>query len=289
MDEFGVRGWAILPMADFVAARGLQDFDASLDLLAEMTKRATSEFAVRPFLVADPDRTLAHAWRWAGDANRHVRRLASEGTRPRLPWGMRLGRFVADPSPLIPLLTRLRDDPSDYVRRSVANSLNDIAKDHPDLVADIARDWLADAPPERTRLVRHACRTLVKRGHSPTLAALGYGPPTVRLSKLEVLTPEVSFGTALEFVAEIASEGAAQDIVLDYVIHHLRANGGTGAKVCKWKVLALGAGETLRLARRHPMRPVTTRRYYDGTHRVAVVANGVVLAEAEFELTGAHG
>ncbi len=179
IETLGICGWAVMPMAEIVAARGLGDFDHAMGVLAEMTKRFTAEFAVRPFLIADPERGLKIARQWAEDDNYHVRRFASEGTRPRLPWGLRLQSFVEDPQPLLPLLTRLRDDPSEYVRRSVANSLNDIAKDHPDLIAGIAADWLQDAPKDRVRLVKHACRTLIKAGHAPTLEALGYGPAEV--------------------------------------------------------------------------------------------------------------
>jgi 3-methyladenine DNA glycosylase AlkC len=167
-------------------------------VLGEMTKRFSAEFAVRPLIAADPARALPWLVTWAGDENPHVRRLASEGSRPRLPWGLRLKAFVADPGPLLPILSRLRDDLSEMVRRSVANSLNDIAKDHPDLVADVARDWLEDAPRERARLVRHAVRTLVKQGHPATLAALGYGAASVD-GTLTMATPTVAFGGALAF------------------------------------------------------------------------------------------
>ena len=287
-DAKGLRGWAVMPMADYVAARGPADFDRSMRVLAAMTRRFSAEFAVRPFILAEPERALSWLHAWAGDASHHVRRLASEGSRPRLPWGIRLAPFVADPAPLIPLLTLLRDDPSETVRRSVANSLNDIAKDHPDLVAGIARHWLADAPPERARLVRHACRTLVKQGHAGALAALGFTPPEVALARLEIATPVVRFGGALEFAAELrAGDGAAQRLALDYVVHHRKANGGLSPKVFKWRVLELAPGATVRLARRHPMRPITTRVYRDGPHRLEIQANGALLGGGEFVLTGA--
>lgn len=284
-DDRGLRGWAVMPMADYVAAHGMADFDRSMRVLAAMTRRFSAEFAVRTFILADPARAMGWLMAWARDGSPHLRRLASEGSRPRLPWGIRLAPFVADPAPLIPLLTLLRDDPSETVRRSVANNLNDIAKDHPDLVAGIARDWLAEAPPERRRLVRHACRTLVKRGHAATLAALGYGTAEVRLEALEIATPVVRFGAALAFSAALRAQ-AAQDIVLDYAIHHRRANGGTSPKVFKWKVLRLARGQAVRLDRRHPMRPITTRVYHDGTHRLEIIANGSVLGGADFELAG---
>jgi hypothetical protein len=195
---------------------------------------------------------------------------------------------VADPAPLLPLLERLRDDPSEDVRRSVANSLNDIAKDHPDRVAAIARAWLADESPDRVRLVRHACRSLVKAGHGPTLAALGYGEAALRLEGLEVATPVVCFGEALEFSAILRSDGAEpQEIVLDYAIHHRKANGGSTAKVFKWRRLSLAPREMLQLSRRHAIRRITTRVYYDGAHRVEILANGRSLGSAGFELAGA--
>ncbi len=291
-DDAGIRGWAVMPMADVVAARALADadpgaFDRAMDVLAAMTRRFSAEFAIRPLILHDPDRALAHVHRWTGHANRHVRRLASEGTRPRLPWGLRLAPFVADPAPLLPILTRLRDDPEDYVRRSVANSLNDISRDHPDLIADLAADWLRDAPAPRARLVRHALRTLIKQGHPAALAALGHGPARIRLDALAV-TPRIPFGAALDIALTLRSaDTEPREIVLDYVIHHVKANGTTSPKVFKWRTLTLKPGEPVRLARRHAIRPITTRVYYDGTHRLEIVANGTVLGGADFELTGA--
>lgn len=283
----GLRGWAVMPMTDYVAARGLAQFDRSMAVLAEMTKRFTSEGAVRPFIAAEPERAMAYLLAWSEDDNVHVRRLASEGSRPRLPWHMQLTGYIANPAPLIPLLTRLRDDPEEYVRRSVANNLNDIAKDHPDLVAEVARDWLQGASKDRIRLIKHGCRTLIKQGHAATLDALGFGPARVTMEGLRVLTPAVEFGGALEFVADLRSDADAdQNIVLDYIVHHRKANGSTSPKVFKWKVLKLPARARVTLKRRHPMRAITTRVYYNGAHCVEVVANGVSLGAADFDLIG---
>lgn len=288
-DDDGLRGWAIMPMADFVAARGLADFDRSMAALAAMTSRFSAEFAVRAFLDADPERGMDWMRRWAVDPNPHVRRLASEGCRTRLPWGRRLRGFVADPTPVLDLLERLKDDPSDYVRRSVANNLNDIAKDHPDRAATVAARWLVGASPERRRLARHALRGLVKAGHPGALAALGLGPAPVSLESLTILTPEVRFGTALEFTATLRLDGPGpREIALDYVLHHRKANGGTSPKVFKWKTLTLAPDTPTPLARRHPMRPITTRVYYDGLHRLEIVANGALLGGGDFTLAGAR-
>lgn len=285
IETLGISGWAVMPMAEVVAARGLDDFDFAMDVLAELTKRFTSEFAVRPFLIADPERGLQIARKWAEDGNYHVRRLASEGTRPRLPWGLLLQSFVQDPKPLLPLLTHLRDDPSEYVRRSVANSLNDIAKDHPDLIAGIAADWLRDAPKDRVRLVKHACRTLIKSGHAPTLAALGYGRAEVAVSPLTLGAPVVNMGGYLEFSATVTSQAkTAQPLIIDYVIHHRKANGATSPKTFKWKVVELGVGKSASLSKRHSIKPITTRVYYAGQHAIEIQINGQSYGEAKFEL-----
>jgi len=141
----GITGWAIMPMTHYVGLHGLGHFDISMTLFREMTKRFSAEFDIRHFLLEEPDRTLRVLRRWTCDSDHHVRRLVSEGTRPRLPWAMRLPAFIEDPAPVLPLLEALRDDKEEYVRRSVANNLNDIAKDHPDLVARLAEQWLVDA------------------------------------------------------------------------------------------------------------------------------------------------
>lgn len=285
MDSAGIRGWATMPMSDFVGDAGLGDFDHGMDVLRALTKRGTSELAVRAFILRDQDRAMRHMLEWAQDPNYHVRRLASEGCRPRLPWAVRLPEFIADPGPVLPLLDRLKDDPVEYVRRSVANNLNDIAKDHPDCVAAIATDWMKDAGKARQKLVRHACRTLVKQGHRAALAALGYGDAAVTLDRLHIRTPVVEYGTALEFEFELTSRGKGpQSLIFDYVVHHRKANGETSPKVFKGKTFTLDARQSLTIARKHPMRPITTRVYYPGTHALEIQINGTSVGQAEFEL-----
>jgi 3-methyladenine DNA glycosylase AlkC len=281
----GLSGLALMPVADYVARHGLEYFDLALALLKELTKQSSSEFAIRPFLVAEQERTLTVLEEWTGDSNHHVRRLVSEGTRPRLPWGTRLSAFVEDPRPVLTLLEALKDDPSEYVRRSVANNLNDVAKDHPDLVVGIAARWLEGASEERRRLVRHACRTLVKQGHPGALKALGYGPPRISLGALTVLTPVVRLGEALSFEVAFRSDAdSEQSLMVDYVIHHRKANGTTSPKVFKWKTLTLAAGNEHRAVRKHSMKRITTRTYYPGAHFVELQVNGRVMGKAEFEV-----
>lgn len=286
-DDQGITGWGMLPLCDLVGRYGLADFDRSLDMLKTMTRHFSSEFDVRHYLIADQGRALAIMGEWLDDPDHHVRRLVSEGTRPRLPWGLRLQSLVTDPAPMLPLLTALRDDESEYVRRSVANHLNDIAKDHPDLVADLARDWLQGADKNRARLVKHACRTMIKQGHPGVLAAFGLNPPELDLTALDIATPVVTLGPdgALEFTATLTSTGTAdQALVIDYLVHFVKANGTRAPKVFKGSKLTLRPGEVATFTRRHPVRPITTRKYYGGPQALSLRINGTDFGWAEFEL-----
>lgn len=281
----GMCGWGVWPLTDVIGRSGLAAFDSSMEALREITMRGTSEFDVRPFIANDPDRALAYMRLWANDDNEHVRRLASEGSRPRLPWGMRLHALVADPSKTLPILEALRDDPSEYVRRSVANHLNDIAKDHPDLVAKIASYWMANASKNREKLIRHACRSLIKQGHRQTLAVFGVMTPVIGTPEVEVSTPTVVMGAALAFQITCTSKSTKpQKLIIDYVIHHRKANGMLAPKVFKWKQVTLMPNETLQDTRLHPIRPITTRKYYPGNHAVSLKINGQDYAQTQFKL-----
>lgn len=281
----GLTGWALLPVSQFVAQRGLNDFDLSFDLLKQLTPHFTAEFGIRPFIDADQDRALATIRRWTEDENHHVRRLASEGTRPRLPWAMRLPALMRDPQPILPILTALLDDPEEYVRRSVANSLNDIAKDHPDLVADFVARHVEGASAERRQLLRHASRTLLKKGHAAALANFGFAPLSGIIATLNIQTGSVDFGSPLAFTLAVTNQGAAsQQVMIDYAIHHRKANGSLAPKVFKWRSLTLTPGETVEMPRQHAIRAITTRQYYPGGHRLEILANGAVLAGGDFQL-----
>jgi 3-methyladenine DNA glycosylase AlkC len=281
----GIAGWALLPVSQFVAQKGLGHFDLSLDLLKQLTPHFTAEFGIRPFILAEQDRALATISTWATDSTHHVRRLASEGTRPRLPWAIRLPALMRDPAPILPILIALLDDPEEYVRRSVANSLNDIAKDHPDLVAEFVGRHIATASSERRQLLRHASRTLLKKGHAAALSNFGFAPISGIDATMEIQTLHVDFGDELAFTLTIVNQGSApQQVMIDYAIHHRKANGSLAPKVFKWKSLVLAPGETSTMTRQHAMRAITTRQYYPGGHRVEILVNGTVLAGGDFQL-----
>jgi 3-methyladenine DNA glycosylase AlkC len=283
-------GWLIWPVTSAVAARAVEErtdaaFDDAMALLAELTGRLTAEFAVRTLLRHDLDRALGIAADWARSDDTDVRRLASEGTRPYLPWAVRVPELLARPRATVPVLDALYRDESDYVRRSVANHLNDLSRDHPELVVATAARWLAEPVATTQGLVRHALRTLVKRGHPGALGLLGFGPAALEIDGPVLDGDRVPFGGTLRFTAEVRNVGAEEArLSIDYVVHHRKANGSLTAKTFKLTTRTLAPGEQVRLSREHSFRPITTRRYYPGPHAVALQVNGVATDPASFEL-----
>lgn len=274
-DDRGLCGWAILPLTMVVGQHGVADFDRGMALMREMTMRFSAEFGIRHFLLADQARALAIMAGWLDDPNRHVRRLVSEGSRPRLPWAMRLPALMADPGPALPLLERLRDDPEPYVRRSVANHLNDIAKDHPRRVAALLADWARDGGKDRMALLRHAARGLIKAGDADALAVFGHGMARIAPAVPVLSTTRLQMGDTLAFdVALTSLSDAPQSLSVDYVLHYRKATGMLSPKVFKGARLMLNPGETRTLRRRHSFRDVTTRRHYPGDHALSLRING---------------
>lgn len=284
--DAGLAGWIVWPMTEYVARRGLDHPRRALAALHAMTQRFSAEWAIRPFIERHPKETFAALERWTRDPSAHVRRLVSEGSRPRLPWGVQLKALIADPTPTLHLLEALQDDPSEYVRRSVANHLNDIAKDHPARVSDWIERHLPGAGPGRRALLKHASRTLVKRGDARMLALWGVGTPLRGTASLAVAPKRVRVGESVSLHVTLASSAArAQDLVIDYAVHFVGArDGATSRKVFKGWSLALAPRESRTLLRRHSLRPITTRVYRAGDHRVELMINGRTVAEAVFRL-----
>jgi 3-methyladenine DNA glycosylase AlkC len=281
----GLESWALWPVGEFVARRGLAQPERGLQALHALTQRFSAEYAIRPFIAARPEVVFPILQRWTQDPSAHVRRLVSEGSRPRLPWGLQLKALVADPRPTAALLLALQDDPSDYVRRSVANHLNDIAKDHPALVVAWVRQHLPDAPATRVAQLRHASRTLIKQGDAAMLKAWGLGRPLQGQLRLTLAPRRITLGESLQLDLQLLSTARrTQTLVIDYAVHHVKADGSLSPKVFKGWHLQLAAGETRQLRKNHPVRPITTRRYHAGRHVLDLRVNGQVLAEAEFDL-----
>lgn len=283
--DAGLAGWVVWPLSEAVALIAIEQPAAGLAALHAMTQRLTAEYAIRPFIVRHPALAFDTLTRWAGDPSLHVRRLASEGSRPRLPWGLRLQMLVQDPSPTLALLRQLQDDPSPYVRRSVANHLNDIAKDHPALVAQWLAEHLPNASTERRALLRHASRGLIKAGDPAVLAAWGQGQPFKGRVELALSPQALRVGDSLTLNLQLHSGArTAQHLVVDYAVHHAKAGGHTTAKVFKGWVIDLAPAEHRSLVKRHSFKRVTVRRYHPGRHALDVRINGQVLAQAGFDL-----
>ena len=284
-DAAGLRSWGLWPVGEYVVRRGIGHPARALAALHAVTQRFTAEWAIRPFILEHPQLCWETLARWADDPSEHVRRLVSEGSRPRLPWGMQLKGLIADPTPTLPLLRALQDDPSEYVRRSVANHLNDIAKDHPAIVSRWLDEHLPSASDERRALLKHASRTLIKQGHADTLAAWGLGRRMAGEATLVVSPKRVSVGESLRLDVTLRSSASrAQKLAVDYAVHHVKASGETTPKVFKGWALELGANEERALSKSHSMRLITTRRYHAGRHGVDLRVNGEVVATAGFDL-----
>ena len=281
-----LRGFAAWPVIDLVAVTGIDHPDLALDTLRRLTPMFSAEFAIRPFLAADWARCAKHLLRWTEDEDKHVRRLASEGSRPRLPWGMRLAHLVRDPRPTLPLLERLRDDPEDYVRRSVANHLNDIGKDHPELVVEICGRWARKAPPGRAWIIRHATRSLVKAGHTGAMALHGAeAGAKVRVERFASAEKSITVGGRQTLSFALASDSSKpQRLILDFAVHYRKADGSARPKVFKWAVVELAPGERIERNKTLSFKMITTRRFYPGMHRVELLVNGRAVAETDFRL-----
>ena len=200
---------------------------------------------------------------------------------------MRLPQFIADPDPVIGLLERLVDDESETVRRSVANNLNDISKDNPEAVIKKCREWLSEPGTDRQWVVRHATRSLVKQGNPAVFPLPGYTErPELRVSQIELENPHIQLGQALKFMLSIQSTATEkQHIVIDYAIHHVKANGKLSPKVFKLKDLQIEPGDTISISRRHTIKAITTRKYYAGEHAVEIFVNGLGRGMRKFVLS----
>lgn len=279
------NGFASISLPEYVALYGLDDFDLSMRALSYFTRFGSSEFAIRHFLQRDMARTLAVMEGWSRHENEHVRRLASEGCRPRLPWSFQLRPLIADPSPVTPILDALKADDALYVRKSVANHLNDITRDNPGFVLSLLDSWPKDNPHTRW-IVRQALRTLIKKGDAAALAHLGAQEEAqIEIKAFEVTPQTVALGHAVEISAAFASlAGHAQKLVIDYAVHYVKKSGDASAKVFKWREIELQPGQTCALTISRAMRDFTTRKHYAGLHKVDLLVNGRRVAESAFHL-----
>jgi 3-methyladenine DNA glycosylase AlkC len=281
----GMAAFLYMPHLFFVAKHGLDHFEDSMRAQHALTQRFTAEYSIRAFLEKHPEATLARLREWSQDPSQHVRRLVSEGTRPRLPWAPRLRAFQKDPRPVLELLELLKDDAELYVRRSVANNLNDIGKDHPALLTAVAKRWLRGATEERRWIVNHALRSAVKRAEPGALGALGYGSKAeVAVRDKRIAPQRAKIGGSVTVSFTLANrKSRPQRVMVDLVVHFVKARG-TGAKTFKMKALTLAPGARVTVTKKIGLRQLTTRKHYPGVHRVEALLNGQRVALGSFAL-----
>lgn len=280
------NGYTNLVYPDFVSLYGHDDFNLSMEALHYFTKFGSSEFAIREFIKRDANQTLQVMKKWARDKNHHVRRLASEGSRPRLPWSFKLDEIIKNPKLTAPILEQLKEDDELYVRKSVANHINDFTKDNKEFALQLVSKWNLKNE-HSVWIVKHACRNLIKQGDANALALFNISKNVkVAIQNFQLKSNNVKLGNALEFSFDVVSEkNATQKLVVDYIIHYRKKLGDLSPKVFKLVNINLPANDIQTITKKQVLKDFTTRKHYFGEHFVEIQINGVKLAKKKFMLT----
>jgi 3-methyladenine DNA glycosylase AlkC len=283
-NNFADSNLAFIFFADYIEMYGLHDFKTSTKAFVFITQFISCEFAVRPFILKYKEEMLHEMKEWSMHENTHVRRLASEGSRPRLPWAMALPFLKKDPSPLLPILENLKNDPSEYVRRSVANSLNDIAKDNPELVIKIAYEWKGFSK-ETDGIIKHGCRTLLKQGHPAILNFYELNNSNIELSAFKIKTPEVKIGEYLQFQFQLRNKNDQPKLIrLEYAVYYKKVKGHLAKKVFKISERIYQPRQLITIERNQSFKLITTRTFHTGMHQLAIIINGAESEPLDFDL-----
>ena len=274
-----------MAFCDFVAKNGLNEFDRSMKSLHHLTQYSSAEFAIRYFFKEDFQRTLDQMKKWSFDSNVHVRRLASEGSRPRLPWSFKLQEVIDDPKLTLPILDQLSSDKELYVKKSVGNHLNDISKDHPQIAVQFARKNY-DLDENSRWIIKRGLRTLIKKGDQDALSIFGvYPDPSIQVLDFSLSKPSISIGDDLLINLKIKSEDERKlNLVIDFIVHYVKKDTSTTTKVFKWKETELQMGESLTLNKKHYFKELSTRKHYPGIHTIEIQINGKSFGSEDFEL-----
>ncbi len=283
-DRF-TKMWSAIIFCDFVEVYGLDNYKESIKAMELFTTKSSAEFAIRPFIIKYPDKTMKQMLKWSKHKNEHVRRLSSEGCRPRLPWGIALQEFKKDPSPILLILENLKNDPSEYVRKSVANNLNDISKDNPQTVIEIVKNWKGNNP-NTDWIVKHASRTLLKKGNEKVLKLFG-NSSNVRfeIRDLRLKKKKINLGEENEISCVLTlKEKTEKKLRLEYAVYYVMAKGQLSRKIFKISEKTVKPKEELIVSKKHKFRDHTTRTHFRGIHKIAVVVNGNESEALEFEL-----
>lgn len=276
-------GYTNLVFPDFVSQYGLHDFKTSLEALHYFTRFGSSEFAIRTFLKADLERSFKSVVQWSEDENEHVRRLSSEGSRPRLPWSFKLDAIIQNPALTKPILENLKQDDSLYVRKSVANHINDISKDTPDYVLKLVKGWDKEHP-HTAWIVKRGCRSLFKQGDKRSLAAFNYTKDVkVALRKFKLSADSIRIGDSISFQFELKSEKSKkQKLMIDYRVYYVKKGGSALPKVFKLKELDLSINESVLISKKQSFKDFTTRKHFPGKHKLEIMVNGIIFKSVNF-------
>lgn len=277
-NERTFQNFFFMPYASYVEKLGCKKeyLTISFNTLKEITKRFTSEFAIRTFLINFETETLTVLKKWISDENHHVRRLVSEGSRPRLPWAQALPKFKIDPTPTLQLLELLKNDDSKYVQKSVANHLNDITKDNPKLVLSMLARWKKENNPNTNWIIKHAIRNELKKGTPAALHILGYSTNLkLEVNNFQLSTNKIEIGSEINFQFNITNLGSkTEPIMIDYICHFMKANGKTAPKTFKLKTAAIQQGESIYFSKKQSFKLISTRKLYSGEHKIEIFING---------------
>ncbi|MES2680846.1 MAG: DNA alkylation repair protein [Bacteroidota bacterium] len=279
------RGYTNLLFPDFVGLYGHQHFDLSMEALKYFTGFGSSEFAVREFLKRDFKKTIAVMTEWSKHKDAHVRRLSSEGSRPRLPWSFKLDQVIKDPGATKKILEQLKNDDELYVRKSVANHLNDISKDNPGYMLQVVGKW-DQSKTNTSWIIKHASRSLIKKGNADSLSIFNFEKDVkVRIIDFNMSADKIKLGDTLQFSFGIGSlKTAPQKLVIDYIVHYQKKSGETSPKVFKLTELHLGPKQSVNINKKQVFKDFTTRKHFKGTHKLEIQINGRVFAKKEFDL-----
>ncbi|WOD43526.1 DNA alkylation repair protein [Hwangdonia lutea] len=272
-------------LPDFIELYGLENYNTSIKAFEQITQFTSCEFAVRPFIIKYEIEMIKQMNLWSRHKHPMVRRLASEGCRPRLPWAKAIPSLKNNPTPIISILEELKNDTSESVRRSVANNLNDISKDNPNTVIDLAKNWQGKTT-ETDWVIKHGCRTLLKQGHPEVMELFGFGAiDKVKIKNFKILTPKVKIGSFLEFIFELKNNNKiASKIRLEYGLYYQKANGSLSKKVFKISEKQYPGNSTTQIKRKQSFKIITTRKFNIGKHQLSIIINGKEFNKVDFEL-----
>lgn len=278
--------FALIIFADFVEVFGGDDFNFSMNALEFFTKFGSAEFAVRKFIKSNQAAALKFFKNWSQSKNYHTRRLASEGLRPRLPWGDAIDEFKKNPSAILPILENLKFDKSEYVRRSLANNFNDISKDNPELVLQILHRWKNEMVSEK--LIKHALRTLLKNGNEEALSLVGINTDNISqnftISSFLLEKSKIKIGEDLNFGFTLENQIPGKKFRLEYLIHFFKKNSTYRKKIFQIATKNFGQN-SFQFRKKHSFRNLTTRKHYAGKHFISLIINGKELQKLQFDLT----